>query len=221
MSQPHEKERCRLYVITPPQFDPITWIEVCKQAFDGGDIAALQLRMKEVPEDTIKQASELLLPLCHQYGTAFILNDNPELALSVGADGVHIGEEDGTAKEVRAKIGEDKILGVSCYGSTHRAMVAGEDGADYVAFGAFYPTTTKEPKARPEKELLKFWSEYTTVPCVAIGGITPANATPLIEAGADFIAVVSAIWNHPENPAAAVKAFNAVIDACQHCDAAS
>lgn len=200
---------CRLYLITPPRIVLPDFLEALKEALDGGDVAALQLRLKESPEEDIRRAGEAMLPLCRARKVEFLVNDSPTLARAIGADGVHIGEEeDGTVTEARALLGPDKIIGVSCYASKHRAMEAGEQGADYVAFGAFHPTTTKTPKGRPAPDILEFWSAYTTVPCVAIGGINAQNAAPLVRAGADFLAVVSAVWTHASGPGKAVAELN-------------
>lgn len=212
------QQRCRLYLITPPQFEISEFIENVKRAFDGGDIACLQLRMKDenmktASDDKIKNAAENLLPICKERKISLIINDSAKLAKETGADGVHIGEkQDGTVEEARAIMEKNMIIGASCYDSRDRAMNAGEAGADYVAFGAFYPTQTKTPKGHPTPEILEWWSVYTTVPCVAIGGIKPENAVPLIKAGADFIAVVTGVWNHEGGAGAGVKAYNDVIN---------
>jgi thiamine-phosphate pyrophosphorylase len=124
---------------------------------------------------------------------------------------VHVGQEDGSYEDARLAVGADAIVGVTCHDSRHLAMEAGEAGADYVAFGAFFPTTTKDAKGKPELDILEWWSGVFTLPCVAIGGITPDNCAPLVKAGADFLAVLSAVWQHPDGPAAAVKLFNAKI----------
>ena len=199
---------CRLYLITPPKFEPRGFADELKRAFDGGDVASLQLRLKDVSDDEIKRAAEILMPIAQRAGAAFIVNDRPDLARALGADGVHIGQEDCSYSEARAIVGANAIIGVTCHDSRHLAIEAAEAGADYVAFGAFYPTATKEAKTRAEPELLQWWSEVMVVPCVAIGGITVANASPLIEAGADFIAVSSGVWDYEQGPEAAVKAFN-------------
>jgi thiamine-phosphate pyrophosphorylase len=201
-------DSCRLYLITPPKLDPKPFGETLKAALDAGDVACLQLRLKDVPEEDIARAAEVLMPIAQARDVAFILNDRPDLAAKLGCDGVHIGQEDTPYAEARALVGRDAIVGVTCHDSRHQAMEAGEAGADYVAFGAFYPTTTKEPKARCEVEVLSWWAEVMVVPCVAIGGITVANALPLVQAGADFLAVSSGVWDYTDGPAAAVKAFN-------------
>jgi thiamine-phosphate pyrophosphorylase len=159
----------------------------------------------------VLRAAELLLPICVRHEVAFIVNDRPDLALKAGADGVHVGQEDASYASARALLGEDRIVGVTCHDSRHLAMEAAEAGADYVAFGAFFPTTTKPSHYRPDLELLRWWSEIMTVPSVAIGGIKVENCAPLVEAGADFLAVVTGVWDYPKGPAQAVKDFNAAI----------
>jgi thiamine-phosphate pyrophosphorylase len=200
---------CRLYLITPPRLDDLPgFAKLLTAALDAGDVACVQLRLKEVDDDAICRAVDALRPLTQRRGVAFLLNDRPDLAFETGCDGVHIGQEDASYEEARKAVGDDRIVGVTCHNSRHLAMEAAEAGADYVAFGAFYPTGTKTPKTRAEPEILSWWSDLMQVPCVAIGGITLENATPLIEAGADFLAVSAGIWQHPEGPAAAVAAFN-------------
>lgn len=204
---------CRLYLITPPALEPESFAPLLQEALEAGDVACLQLRLKDVPDDDIRRAAEVLMPVCHAYDVAFIVNDRPDLAAELGADGVHIGDEDGAYQDARVTVGTDVIVGVSCYDSRQKAIDAGDAGADYIAFGAFFPTTTKIPKSRPEPEILEFWSRMTTVPCVAIGGITADNCGPLVAAGTDFLAVVNGVWGHPDGPGAAVKAFAEAIAA--------
>ena len=202
--------KCRLYLITPPKLEPRAFADTLKRALDGGDVASLQLRLKDVSDNDIRRATETLMPVAQGAGAAFILNDRPDLAADLGCDGVHIGQGDANYAQARAAVGPDRIVGVTCHGSRDLAFEAGEAGADYVAFGAFYPTATKEVQFRADIELLQWWSQAMLVPCVAIGGITVENAKPLIDAGADFIAVLSGVWNYKDGPQAAVKAFNAL-----------
>jgi thiamine-phosphate pyrophosphorylase len=199
---------CRLYLITPPKLEPKTFAEILRRAYSGGDVASLQLRLKDVTDDEILRTAEVLLPITQRAGIAFILNDRPDLAAKLGADGVHVGQEDASYDDARAAMGKNRIVGVTCHDSRHLAIEASEAGADYVAFGAFFPTATKEPKTRAEPELIQWWAETMVVPCVAIGGITVENCAPLIEAGADFLAVSAGVWDYSNGPAAAVKAFN-------------
>lgn len=210
-----EHPRCRLYLITPPSLpDPARFAaEDLARALDAGDVAALQIRLKDVDDDAIRRATEVLLPVAQSRGVAVLMNDRADLAVELGCDGAHLGQEDGNHAEGRRILGPDRTFGITCHNSRHLAMEAGEVGADYVAFGAFFPTSTKEAKHRATPDILEWWSEMFELPCVAIGGITAANCAPLVRAGADFLAVVSAVWNHPEGPAAGVRAMNAAIGA--------
>ena len=203
-------EPCRLYLITPAKIELPGFAETLKGALGAGDVASLQLRLKDVPDEVIERAVDMLMPVTQKAGAAFILNDRPDLAKRFGCDGIHIGQEDGTYAAARAAVGPERIVGITCHNSRHLAIEAAEAGADYVAFGAFFPTKTKEPETRADIELLRWWAELMVVPCIAIGGIMVENARPLIEAGADFLAVSSGVWDFPDGPAAAVKAFNAL-----------
>jgi len=207
---------CRLYAITPPAIPDLPEFEKTLIAtLDAGDVACLQLRLKDAPDETVLALGRRIGPIAQDRGVAFIVNDRPDIALALNADGVHIGQEDTPYKEARRILGLDKIIGVTCHDSRHLAMEAGEAGADYVAFGAFFPTATKAPKASASPEILGWWQELFEIPCVAIGGITTQNATILVQAGADFLAVSAGIWLHPQGPAAAVKEFNAIFSASQ------
>ena len=202
---------CQLYVVSPPAITIPAFTESLKAALDGGPVAAFQLRLKEVPDADILRACEALLPVCNAYDVAFLLNDRADLAKQAGADGVHLGQSDGSIAEARALLGRDAQIGRTCHDSRHLAMEAGEEGADYVAFGAFYDTTTKPSHYRPTPDMLSWWTVLSQLPCVAIGGIFPDNAAPLVAAGADFIAVVRAVWEHPDGPGAGVAAFGPVL----------
>ena len=197
---------CQLYLISPPVIDA-AFTDRLAAALDAGAVAAFQLRLKGIDDHAIARAAEPLQRLCGDREVAFIVNDSIGLAKRLGADGVHLGQEDGDPREARAQLGPAVQIGVTCHDSRHLAMEAGEAGADYVAFGSFYPTTTKEVRHRPDPSILGWWSTLFEMPCVAIGGITPDNAPPLVVAGADFLAVCGAIWNGPHGEAAAVRAF--------------
>jgi thiamine-phosphate pyrophosphorylase len=200
----------RLYLITPPALDPDKFAKNLEDALAGGDVACLQLRLKDVDDDTIRRATRVLQPIAQERGVAFIMNDRPDLAAELDCDGVHVGEEDMPYAEARRLVGADRIVGVTCGDSRDRAIAAAEAGADYVAFGAFFPSGTKAAKHRASPDVLRDWSETTVVPCVAIGGITQPNCGPLLDAGADFLSVIGAIWNHPKGPREAVREFNEV-----------
>ena len=211
MPKPPTEQTCRLYLITPPKIDLNVFKDDLAAALDAGDVACVQLRLKDASGEEILEAAEILAPLAQERDVAFIMNDDPDLAAQSGCDGVHIGQDDASYADARAALGADAIIGVTCHDQRHLAIDAADRGADYVAFGAFFPTQTKKSKTHPAPELLETWSTMTTVPCVAIGGITQDNCGPLIQAGADFLAVVSAVWDYEKGPAAAVKAFNEVI----------
>ncbi|SRR5579862_2489177 len=205
-----DRATTRLYLITPPAFDPDKFAPDLEAALSGGDVACLQL-LKDVPDDVVRRATAILQPITQAHDVAFIMNDRPDLAAELGCDGVHVGEEDMPYAEARRLVGPDGIVGVTCGNSRDRAIAAAEAGADYVAFGAFFPSPTKGgAKHRATLDTLRDWSETTVVPCCAIGGITQENCGPLVEAGADFLAVISAIWSHPAGPRAAVAQFNDV-----------
>lgn len=202
----------RLYLITPPKL-PADFADRLALALDAGDVACLQLRLKESSDDAIRRAADALMPVAQKHDVAFLMNDRADLAKATGCDGVHLGQEDTGYAEARRLLGPAAIIGVTCHDNRHLAIEAAEAGADYVAFGAFFPTQTKAAKGAADIELLRWWSEIMTVPCVAIGGITPANCASLVEAGADFLAVVSAIWDHPQGAGVAVREFARVIAA--------
>jgi thiamine-phosphate pyrophosphorylase len=204
-------DRCRVYLITPPSLDPLLFADQLAAALDAGDVAAVQLRLKNVDDETWRRAVDVLRPVAQSRDVAFLLNDRADLVRESGADGVHVGQEDMPARQTRALIGPDATLGVTCKGSRDLAMQAGEDGADYVAFGAFFPSGTKEVTRFIDPDILQWWSEMMELPCCAIGGITADNCAPLVQAGADFLAVVGAVWNYPNGPAAGVRALNAAI----------
>jgi thiamine-phosphate pyrophosphorylase len=207
------QDGCRVYLITPPRLDPVTFTDLLAAALDAGDVAAVQLRLKDVSDDDWRRAIDALRPVTQSRGVAFLLNDRAELVRDTGCDGAHVGQEDMPAKIARQVIGPELTLGVTCKGSRDMAMQAGEDGADYVAFGAFFPSGTKDVSGFISPDILVWWSDLMELPCCAIGGITAENCGPLVRAGADFLAVVGCVWNHADGPAAGVRALNAAIAA--------
>ena len=206
---PERKAPAKLYLISPQEVGG-TFPDRLKAALGPGLAAAFQLRVKDVDEHELARLAEPLQRICSDAGVAFIVNDSMRLAKRIGADGVHLGQGDGDIRAARALLGPSAQIGKTCHDSRHLAMEAGEAGADYVAFGAFYPTTTKPSEYRPDPSILSWWSALFEIPCVAIGGITPENAKPLVAAGADFLAVCQAVWGK-EDPAAAVNAFAGVL----------
>lgn len=202
--------KCQLYLISPLNVDGDFPVRL-EEALTAGPVAAFQFRVKGIDQHKAAELAAPLQEICARHDVAFIVNDSISLAKRIGADGVHLGQEDGDPREARDILGRDSQIGVTCHNSRHLAMEAAEAGADYVAFGAFFPTSTKEVKHQAEIETVELWSQFTEVPCVAIGGITTQNASEVINAGADFIAVSSGVWNYADGPAAAVKAFNALL----------
>ncbi len=203
---------CRLYLITPPALPP-TFSDMLAAAMDAGDVAALQLRLKDVDDDAIRRAVDLVRPIAHARNVALILNDRPDLAVETGCDGAHVGTEDMPLADARRVLGRGLQLGVSCYDSRDLALRAGEANADYVAFGAFFPSGTKTTGYRADTELLSWWSELMELPVVAIGGIDAQNCGDLVRAGANFLAVIGAVWGHPDGPGAGVRAMAEAIKA--------
>jgi thiamine-phosphate pyrophosphorylase len=205
----------RLYLITPPKIDDLgTFSSKLEAVIKAGDVACFQLRLKDVPDEAVVEAANVLFPIAQALDVACLVNDRPDLAKQTGADGVHIGQSDGSIEQARQIVGKGAIIGVTCHDSRHLAMEAAEAGADYVAFGAFFPTTTKTPLYTANAELLTWWQEMMEVPCVAIGGITPDNGEALIRAGADFLAVSAGVWDWPDGPAAASAAFAEMAARC-------
>ena len=205
---PVRRDPCELYLISPQDVGG-TFPDRLKAALSGGPVAAFQLRVKDVDQHELARLAEPLQRICADADVAFIVNDSVALAKRLDADGVHLCQKDGDAREARSILGPSKQIGITCHASRHLAMEAGEAGADYVAFGAFYPTLTKPSEHRPDPAILSWWSALFEIPCVAIGGITPQNAAPLIAAGADFIAVCNAVWGK-DDPGGEVAKFEAV-----------
>lgn len=203
---------CKLYLISPGTIDPDSFLPRLEEALSADRVASFQLRMKEADRDTILKTAEVLKPVLEAHDVAFIINDDPQIAVQAGADGVHLGPDDMGVKDAREILGHDGVIGYSAKASREEAFRAGEQGADYVAFGSFFPSATKPGPYRPAPEILAWWAEIAELPSVAIGGITPENCGPLVAAGADFLAVSSAVWQHEGGPAQAVKAFGAAID---------
>jgi thiamine-phosphate pyrophosphorylase len=202
---------CRLYLITPPAFELETFALQLEAALDGGDVACVQMRLKGLDDQSLLKTAKHLAFLCQERDVAFIVNDRPDIAVKAGADGVHVGQKDTAYAEARRIMGPTRIVGVTCHNSRHLAMEAAERGADYVAFGALFPTATKAVEHQADTGILEWWSSLFEVPCVAIGGITVGNCGPVVAAGADFIAVCNGVWGHEGGPKAAVEAFNAIL----------
>jgi thiamine-phosphate pyrophosphorylase len=202
---------CQLYLISPLETGG-DFPQQLRSALEAGPVAAFQFRVKDMEQQEAARLAEPLKALCDEYDVAFIVNDNVALAKQLGADGVHLGQGDESLENARAELGLDVQIGITCHDSRHLAMEAGEGGANYVAFGAFFPTQTKETFHTPELDILKWWSAMMEIPSVAIGGITTGNCQPLIKSGADFLAVCGGVWNDPEGPAHAVRGFNEILE---------
>jgi thiamine-phosphate pyrophosphorylase len=201
---------CQLYLVSPLDVGG-AFPDRLKEALGAGPLAAFQFRVKDVNEHEAARLAEPLQRICADHDIAFIVNDSMRLAKRIGADGVHLGQQDGDPREARALLGPSAQIGVTCHDSRHLAMEAGEAGADYVAFGSFFPTKTKEVRHRPEPSILSWWATLFELPCVAIGGITPQNAGTLVAAGADFLAVCAAVWQHPGGPGAGIAEFEGLL----------
>ncbi len=203
--------RCRLYLITPPSFDPESFAETLDDALSGGDVACVQLRMVDTDGDGLARAARALIPVCHKRDIAFLIDGRADIAQATGADGVHLAEADHLG-DARRLLGADAICGVSARGSRHAGMLAAEAGADYVSFGACRTSATLPEAAVISPDILTWWSETMLLPCVAVGGIDAANAAALAAAGADFLAVCHGIWSDPNGARAAVAALNTEIE---------
>ncbi|MAF62680.1 MULTISPECIES: thiamine phosphate synthase [Pseudomonadota] len=210
---------CQLYLISPLDVGG-DFPDRLRAALEAGPVAAFQFRVKDIDQHAAARLAAPLQAICAEHDCAFIVNDSIALAKRLGADGVHLGQGDGDPREARDVLGRDAQIGATCHNSRHLALEAGEAGADYVAFGAFYPSETKQAKYQAEPEILHWWSSMMELPCVAIGGITVANAAPLVEAGADFLAVSGGVWNHAGGPASAVREFLAIMAEHRRTDAA-
>ncbi|WP_121102351.1 thiamine phosphate synthase [Litorimonas taeanensis] len=211
MSTPSPIAPCQLYLLTPPVItDMAAFLQSLEAALAAAPVACLQIRLKGLSDSDLIQAGKAITPLCHQYGVMVLMNDRPDLVAEINADGVHIGQDDMDYFSSRELLGGDAIIGVTCHNSKGLAFEAAGAGADYVAFGAFFETQTKTPKARAELEILEWWHEAVEIPSVAIGGITVENAAQVIKAGADFIAVSAGVWKHKQGPAAAVSQLSAL-----------
>ncbi len=206
-------EGCRLYIITPETFDLRILPDLLARALDAGDVAAVQLRLKNSGDDVWKRAIDALRPVALAHGVPFLLNDRADLVVAAGCDGAHVGQTDMPAREARRLMGPGLTLGVTCKSSLDLARRSVDDGADYVAFGAFFPSTSKQVTKLADPEILRTWSQRKELASCAIGGITAANLAPLVQAGANLLAIIGGVWNHAEGPAAGVRAINAAIKA--------
>ncbi len=203
----------QIYLISPPRIDDVdAFLNQLDEVIAAGVVSVFQLRLKDIENREIVLMGKKIVPKLQEAGIAVIINDNPRIAKDLHADGVHLGQEDGDINEARKLLGKDTIIGATCHNSKHLGMEAAEAGADYVAFGAFYPTQTKEVIHHAEIEILEWWQDIMEIPCVAIGGINIDNALPIINAGADFIAISSGVWNYEGGIKAALQKFQTLIE---------
>ncbi len=201
----------QIYLISPPKIELKDFLPQLEKALKTGLVPVFQLRLKGFERSEIKKISQELLKICNSNNTQFIVNDDFELALEIGAHGVHLGAEDGSIKLARQQSHPNFVIGASCYDSRHLAMEAGEQGADYISFGAFYESKTKKSRGKPTLEILEWSSEILNLPIVAIGGITDQNCALLVKSGADFLAVISYVWEHPLGVEEALKKLDFAI----------
>ncbi len=208
-TKPDPAQDCQIYLITPPRIENIEeFAKTLEDVLAAAPIACLQIRLKDAPDEDIIKAAKLLVPICHRYGAMAIINDNPHIALKTGADGVHLGQSDMNINLAREVLNEGAFIGITCHNSKELAFKACSDKADYIAFGAFFETSTKLGTTRADLEILTWWHEAVEIPCVAIGGITTDNAKTVITAGADFIALCSGVWQHKDGPVQAAKVLS-------------
>lgn len=187
-------ERSAIYAITDSKLMPGEQLFAKAEAALKAGIGCLQYREKNASPVEKQQRAERLLTLCRQYDTPLIINDDLELALTIGADGVHLGQSDGSLTEARARLGVDKILGATCHASLELAQQAQDAGADYLAFGRFFPSSTKPDAPPAPLELIAQAKAHFQRPVVVIGGIDPENAGSVFEQGADMVAVVNSLF---------------------------
>ncbi len=201
----------KIYLITPPKIDENFFFTSLENVLSTKIVSCLQIRLKNVEDKNIIEICKIVRPICDNYKIPLIINDRLDLVKKCDADGVHLGQEDGSIKDARKYLGSNFIIGASCYNSKHIAMEAAENGADYVAFGAFFESKTKVPKVKVKKNIIEDWNFISNIPCVAIGGITPTNCKDLIKAGADHLAVIGSIWNSDKSPEKAIMDFKKIL----------
>lgn len=195
----------QIYLISPPQIELKDFSLKLENALKTGFVPSFQLRLKNYSPSEIKKISQEIKKICDENNCLFLLNDFYEIALEVGASGVHVGIDDKKISQIRQNSPKNFVIGASCYDSKHLAMEAGEQGADYISFGAFFETQTKISRGKPTVEILNWASEILNLPIVAIGGINDKNCVELVKNGADFLAVISYVWQHPEGVEVAIK----------------
>jgi thiamine-phosphate pyrophosphorylase len=200
----------QIYLISPPKIELLNFSKRLEKALKTNLVPVFQLRLKEYSNFELTQIAKEIKKICDNNNCLFLLNDSLEIALNVGANGVHLGVEDGSILSARKNSPENFLIGASCYDSRHLAMKAGEQGADYLSFGAFFESKTKKSRGNPGLEILEWSNEILNLPTVAIGGITTDNCAPLVKSGVDFLSVISYVWNYPEGEKAALMKLSKV-----------
>ncbi len=195
----------QIYLISPPQIELKDFSLNLDKALKTGLVPVFQLRLKNYSPLEIKNFSQEIKKICDNNNCLFLLNDFYEVALEIGASGVHVGIDDKKISQIRQNSPKNFVIGASCYDSKHLAMEACEQGADYISFGAFFETKTKISRGKPTFEILNWASEILNFPIVAIGGINDKNCGELVKNGADFLAVISYVWQHPQGIEVALK----------------
>jgi len=203
----------KIYLISPPKIIVKDFAHSLQNALKTGLVPVFQLRLKDYERSEIKKIAQEIKKICHDNNCLFLLNDYYDIALEVGADGVHLGSEDKEIITARKNSAKNFIIGASCYDSRDLAIKAAEQGADYLSFGTFFLSQTKNSKGKPTTEIIEWCVEMTDLPVVAIGGINDKNCHSLVSAKVDFLSVVSYVWNHPSGEAEALRGLDSAINA--------
>lgn len=203
----------QIYLISPAQIDLKNFSKKLELALKTKLVPVFQLRLKNYPNAEIAKIAQELKKICYDNNCLFLLNDSLQIALDIDADGVHLGVEDGSISAARKKSPSNFVIGASCYDSKHLSIEAAEQGANYISFGAFFPSQTKISRGNPSQEILQWSSEMLNLPIVAIGGITDKNCASLAKAGADFLAIISYVWSHPDSEVVALNQIQSALSA--------
>lgn len=198
----------KIYLISPPNFVEKEFFDNLKNALKTGLVSAFQLRVKNYSNKEVENLARQVKKVCLDYNCPFLLNDYLDIALNLNLEGVHLGCEDENIALARKSSHKNFIIGASCYDSKHLAFEACEQGANYISFGTFFPSITKNSKGKPEKEIISWANEILDLPTVAIGGINDSNCSSLIKEGVDFLAIISYVWNHQKGVEFALKSIS-------------
>ena len=201
------KKKFGIYLITPDRINLQKFKEDFRAVLNTGCISYAQLRLKECDDNFIIECARTLLKISNYYNVPFLINDRPDIAKITGANGVHLGQKDSSPSLARKVLGNKSIIGVSCHNSIDLACNAVNMGADYVAFGGFFKSISKEVQFSAEISILEWWKKISPTPSIAIGGINKNNFKNLLTNGADHIAVISSVWSHPISPVFAINEY--------------